>query len=163
MTEIEEKMQLIEKLGILLEEDIKLSPIAARIYALLIVSDYDGLTFEEIRSFIDISKSSMSININLLLQLDYISSYTKTGIRKRYFKLAKYSALVSLNAHNQEIATEIQLITQINNFNKKYHPQKYNNELSLGEILNDYLNKKQRLVQETIKKINDFSSNEQQN
>lgn len=158
MTELEEQIQLIEELGVLVEESIKLSPLASRIYSLLILSSNDGLTFEEIRTIVDASKSSISVNINLLLQLDYITFYTKTGNRKRYFKLAKYFSLVTLNADFHDISNEIDLIRKINNYNSKYHIDKYTNEISLGEILQDYLIQKQNLVQETIKKINDFNS-----
>ena len=162
MTEIEEQMQLVEELGMLLEKNIKLSPLASRIYSLLILSSSEGLTFEEIRILIQASKSSISVNINVLLQLDYINYYTKTGNRKRYFRLAKYSSLVSLNSHCQDISDEIQLIVTINIYNKKYHLQKYTDEVSLGEILHEYLIKKQNLVEETIKKILVFSDLEKQ-
>ena len=37
MTELEEQIQLIEELGVLVEESIKLSPLASRIYSLLIL------------------------------------------------------------------------------------------------------------------------------
>ena len=158
MTEFEEQIQLIEELGLQLEETIKLSPLASRIYSLLILSSNDGLTFEEIRSIVPASKSSISVNINLLLQLDYISFYTKTGNRKRYFRLAKYFSLVTLKSDFEDISNEVLLIDKINNYNNKYHIEKYSYEISLGNILQDYLVKKQNLIQETIKKINDFST-----
>ena len=44
-----EQARLIEKLGLEIEERMTLSPLASRIYALLILSPYDGLTFEEIK------------------------------------------------------------------------------------------------------------------
>ena len=158
MTEFEEQIQLIEELGLLIEDSINLSPLASRIYSLLILSSNEGLTFEEIRAIVPASKSSISVNINVLLQLDYIAFYTKTGNRKRYFRLAKYFSLVTLNADFQEISNEVQIIEKINNYNNKFHSEKFTNQISLGEVLQDYLLKKQNLIQETIKKINDFSA-----
>lgn len=160
MTGIEEQMQLVEKIGVRLEESLKLSPLASRIYALLILSNYEGLTFEEIRNFIQASKSSMSININVLLQLDYISFYTKTGNRKRYFKLAKYSSLVSLQSYLQDINKEMDIINEINNYNEKFHAEKYTNDVSFGNIIQNYLLKKQKLVEETISEILTFRDKE---
>ena len=155
-----EQMQLVEKYGIKLEESLKLSPLAARIYTILILSSDEGLTFDEIKTIIKASKSSISININVLLQLDYINFYTKTGDRKRYFKISKYSSLTTLEYYLQEINKEIELIKEINSYNKKYHLDKYTNDVSLGEIFENYLQKKQKLVEETVKEMIDFRNQE---
>ena len=160
MPKNKEKMQLVEKYGIRLEESLKLSPLAARIYTILILSSDEGLTFDEIKTIIQASKSSISININVLLQLDYINFYTKTGDRKRYFKIAKYSSLASLEYYLQNINKEMELITEINLFNKKYHIEKYTNQISLGDIFENYLQKKQKLVEETISAIKAFRNQE---
>ncbi|MEM8521362.1 MarR family transcriptional regulator [Flavobacterium sp. PL12] len=162
MTESEEQIKLIEELGLQLEDNIKLSPLASRIYSLLILSSNEGLTFEEIQTIVPASKSSISVNVNVLLQLDYISFYTKSGTRKRYFRLAKYFSLVTLNVDLQDISNEVRLIDKINTYNKKYHSAKYTNENSLGDILQDYLIKKQTLIQDTIKKIDDFSATDKE-
>ncbi len=156
----DKQMQLVEKVGISLEESIKLSPLASRIYSLLILSSYDGLTFEEIRLLMQASKSSISVNINLLLKLDYITSYTKPGDRKRYFRLSKYSSLVSLEVYLKDIVKEVELIDEINCFNKEHHVEKYIDEISLGEIFHNYLLNKQQLVEDTIEKIKYFRNKE---
>lgn len=156
MSQQKEQAQLIEKIGIGLEERLKLSPLASRIYSLLILSSYDGLTFEEVREVIQASKSSTSVNINVLIQLGYITYYTKPGNRKRYFKLAKYSSLVSLESYCDIIDKEMDMVNRINAYNKKYYPQKFNNEESLGQIFQDYLVEKQELVARTIAKMKSF-------
>ncbi len=160
MSQRKEQTQLIEEIGIGIEERLKLSPLASRIYALLILSSYDGLTFEEIREIIQASKSSISVNINLLTQLDYLTFYTKPGDRKRYFKLAKYSSLLSLEIYHQAIFKEMKMIVEINAYNKKYHPEKFTNEKSLGNIFQEYLSEKQQLVDRTIKKMKYFQKGE---
>ena len=160
MSQNNEQMQLVEKIGVSLEESLKLSPLAARIYTLLILSSNEGLTFDEIKTLIQASKSSISININVLLQLDFINFYTKTGDRKRYFRIAKYSSLTSLEYYLQDINKEMDLVVEINNYNKKYHIDKYTNEISLGEIFQNYLIKKQKLVEETIAEMIAFRNQE---
>ena len=54
----EEKKQLIEDLGLNMEEQLRISPLAARIYALLVLSPEDGLMFDQIQDIIHASKSS---------------------------------------------------------------------------------------------------------
>lgn len=160
MSQKEEQEQLIEKIGLGIEERLNLSPLASRIYALLVLSSYDGLTFEEIREVIQASKSSTSVNINVLTQLDYVTFYTKPGDRKRYFKLAKYSSLISLEAYLQAIDNEMEILGNINAYNKKYFPEKFTNEQSLGDIFQNYLEEKQHLVVRTIEKMKSFRKSE---
>ncbi|WP_194852293.1 GbsR/MarR family transcriptional regulator [Nonlabens antarcticus] len=162
MTENNEKLQLVEEIGVGIEERLKLSPLASRIYALLILSSYDGITFDEIKEAIQASKSSTSVNINVLHQLDYISFYTKPGDRKRYFRLAKYSQIQSLEMYVQDIDKEMSMIKRINAYNKKYHKEKFNNEESVGKIFQQYLIDKQKLVEATVLKMKRFRESELQ-
>ena len=148
-----EQARLVEKLGLEIEERMSLSPLSARIYALLILSPYDGLTFEEIKEVIQASKSSTSVNINVLVQLDYIKFYTKPGDRKRYFQISKYSALVSLENYQADVTKEIEIITTINNFNKINHPEKFSSEKILGDIFEEYLEEKKQLIERTISRM----------
>lgn len=155
-----EQLQLIEDIGVGIEESLRLSPLASRIYALLILSSYNGVTFDEIKEIIKASKSSISVNINLLIQLGYIKFNTKSGDRKRYFKIAKYSSLHSLEIYLDDIENEKLMLKRINNFNKKHHQEKYIKEESLGEVFQEYLIKKENLVKQTIKKMQQFRSKE---
>jgi DNA-binding transcriptional regulator GbsR (MarR family) len=152
----EEQKILIENIGVSIENRLRLSPLASRIYALLILSSYEGITFDEIREGIKASKSSISVNINVLIQLGYISFLTKSGDRKRYFKIAKYSTIISLEIYLHEIDSERLMLEKINTFNKKHHPEKFINEKSLGVIFEEYLLKKEILVAETIQKMTNF-------
>jgi DNA-binding transcriptional regulator GbsR (MarR family) len=77
--------QLIEKVGVFLEKQ-GLSPAAARISALLVISDELELTFEDIYQKLEISKSSASTAINFLVKVQRIEYITKPGDRKRYFR-----------------------------------------------------------------------------
>ena len=156
-----EKRKLIEEIGLRLETRLHIAPLAARIYALLSLSSYEGLTFEEIREIIGSSKSSTSVNLNVLTQLKHIEFYTKPGDRKRYFKIAKYFQLTTLEAHHQSLGNEIKLVEKINNYNKIHYPEKFKDEKSLGDITTDYLKKMQALVSVAIDKINEFQASEE--
>lgn len=148
-----ELKQLVEEIGIRMEERLNISPLAARIYALLSLSSYNGLTFEEIRRAVNTTKSSASVNINVLTQLGYIDYFTKPGDRKRYFKIAKYYQLQSFEMYLESLEKEIEIVEKINTHNRKHHPDKFNNEKSLGDISQDYLKKLQHLIKDTIEKI----------
>lgn len=149
-----EKKELIETLGMNIEALLSITPLAARIYALLTLSSQEGLTFDEIKEIIQASKSSISTNLKVLTQLQYIEYYTKSGVRKRYFKVAKYYQLLSLEKEIQSLETRLNILTKINAFNKTHYPEKFINEISLGEILKNYLEQHKQLLEKTIKEIN---------
>lgn len=160
MSSLEEKQSLIEEIGIRLEKRLQISPLASRIYALLTLSSYDGLTFEEIKDAIGSSKSSTSVNINVLIQLKHIEYYTKSGDRKRYFRVAKYFQLTTLELYYQSLENEFNLVEKINHYNKLHHPEKFTDEKSVGDITQDYLKKMQTLVTTTIDKIKSHKASE---
>jgi len=81
----EKQQELVEKTGILYEKS-GLSPAAARIIALLLISDNTELTFDQIRNTLNLSKSATSNGVNFLLQANQIEYITKMGDRKRYFR-----------------------------------------------------------------------------
>ena len=81
----EEQLQLVEKLGIMLEGP-GVQPAAARILAVLLVSDKLELTFDEIREALNLSKSATSNALNLMAYANKIEYITKPGDRKRYFR-----------------------------------------------------------------------------
>jgi len=76
---------LIEKMGVFHEKN-GMPPTEARIIALLLISDRIELTFDEIRDFLQISKSAASNSLNNLLNAHRIEYITKHGDRKRYFR-----------------------------------------------------------------------------
>ena len=148
-----EKQQLIEEVGLRLESSLNIAPLAARIYALLSVSSSEGLTFDEIREAIGSSKSSTSVNINVLQQLKHIDYYTKPGDRKRYFRIVHYFQLTTLEAQYHALENDIKLIEKIKDFNEIHHPMKFEDELSLGNITISYLKQMQSLITETVSKM----------
>lgn len=82
---INQKKELIEKLGVNLEKLHKMAPVAARIFATLILSKKKGVTFEELVEELNASKSSISTHLESLQTLNKVSYITRPGDRKRYF------------------------------------------------------------------------------
>lgn len=100
------KLRLIEELGVLNEQS-GMQPAAARIMALLMISDKTELTFEEIYETLNISKSAASNSLNFLLSTDRVEYLTQPGERRRYFRCKLQSlkdgvqkSLANLDAFN---------------------------------------------------------------
>lgn len=153
---LENKKILIEEVGVLLQERANLSPLAARIYALLILSSYEGLSFEKIVQLMQASKSSVSSNINVLLQLHYIDFYTKPGDRKRYFKTSQFYIKSTLEQQIHLLEKELNVVQKINHFNKENNPEKFKDEKSLGLLFQGYLENQRNVINEKLKEINEF-------
>lgn len=134
-----EQSELIEEIGLVIEERADLSPLAARIYATLILASEDGLTFDDITEAHGASKSSVSNNLNVLVKLKYAEYYTKSGERKRYFKASKFYVKTAMEKYNELFEKEINVVDKINNFNKKNNPEKFKNEESVGTLYQNYL------------------------
>lgn len=85
------QIELIEKTGIHFEQTMP--PAAARILALLIVSDKEAYGFDEIKDLLKLSKSATSNGLSFLLGLKKVEYYTKSGDRKRYFRWSPRSIM----------------------------------------------------------------------
>ena len=68
-----DRRELIETLGVHLEAEYDLPPLAARIYADLVLTDDTGLTFEACLSNHGASKGSVSTALNLLQKMGIIT------------------------------------------------------------------------------------------
>ncbi|GGA72198.1 hypothetical protein GCM10008015_11060 [Flavobacterium palustre] len=91
-----EREEIIELYGNYFEKLYNISPLAARILGTLIIDGCKtGLTFESLVEKLGASKSSISTNLNLLLKMEKISYFTKSGDRKKYFKPANLSERLS--------------------------------------------------------------------
>lgn len=80
----DKQKELVEAYGVI-QENMGLNPAAARVNALLTVSNKTELSFDEIRETLGLSKSAVSNAINSLLSQEHIGYKTKMGERKRFF------------------------------------------------------------------------------
>ena len=101
-----------------------LSPLSARIFSLLVLSEGDGVTFEKFVERLEASKSSISTNLQLLQSSGRITYCTKPGDRKRYFKIAPDNLLLRLSKKIAIWEKEKDLHLKIYDFKKKYFQKK---------------------------------------
>ena len=154
----ESKNKLIEEVGAFLEERANLSPLAARIYATLILSSYEGLSFNAIVQQMQASKSAVSSNVNVLLQLHYINYYTKPGDRKRYFRTSQFYIENTMKQQMHLIEKELNVVTKINDFNKDYNPEKFEDEKSLGLLFQEHLENQKKTINKKLEEIKQFQN-----
>ncbi len=81
------RKKLIEKIGVHIEGKEQLAPLAARILATLILTGKQGITFESLVRELGASKSTISTHLTTLQAANRITYYTKSGDRKKYFRL----------------------------------------------------------------------------
>lgn len=114
----EQKRGLIEELGVHLEGE-QLAPLAARIFATLILSGKKGVTFDELVNDLQAGKSSISTHLDHLQQTNRVKYFTKTGDRKRYFMVDPNLILNIMDEMINKWDTEMQLHTQIRKYKEK--------------------------------------------
>ncbi|SDL64256.1 GbsR/MarR family transcriptional regulator [Kriegella aquimaris] len=155
MNKEESKQILIEELGIHFENEYSLPPLAARIFANLVITDEVGLTFDDCLTKRGASKSSISTSLNLLLQLGMITYFTKSGDRRRYFKIADKSTffIKKLEQALKKAANESKMIQKVTSYNQKYNPEKYISNKEKTETYMGCLNKNEKTYQETIEAL----------
>jgi HTH-type transcriptional regulator, glycine betaine synthesis regulator len=152
----EEKSRLIEEIGVSFQDKHHFTPLAARIYAIMILSRGEGFTFEELTFLTEASKSSVSTNLNLLVHLKYVEFFTKSGDRRRYFRSTRNYLRLTLQEHMNKVEEELQLVGKINSYNCEHHPRKYRKNESLGQIYQDFLISQRENIKSTIIKVSDF-------
>lgn len=155
MSKEEQKKILIEELGIHLENQHDIPPLAARIYASLIVTDREGLSFDQCQMSRCASKSSISTAINLLLKLGLISYFTKPGDRKRYFRTNTASGfyIKKLEEKLKTIELENKVISKIRIYNATYNPEKYKMNKEWGDIYYNFIIECENLLAKTLKDL----------
>lgn len=148
------KDELIETLGVHLEVENNLPPLAARIYAILVLTNEDGLTFDDCLEKRGASKSSVSTSLNLLLNMNIVTYFTKPGDRRRYFTLAERKTffLSKLEESLKRIEKEKEIFALVQNYFKTNNPKKYEESKAKTSIYLDYITKHEALLKEQIEK-----------
>ena len=115
-----EKEEIIELFGVHFEKHHNMPPLAARIFATIILNTREkDLTFEELVCITGASKSSVSTNVNLLLDTNKITYYTVCGERKKFFKPTSLSERIK--NHLQIVKSEQNIIKRIKAYETKYN------------------------------------------
>jgi len=147
--------ELIEVLGVHLEAEHKLPPLAARIYGMLILAQPDGLTFEDCLDRLGASKSSVSTSLNLLLSMGIISYFTKHGDRRRHFSSTKEKNyfLTKLKENLKRLEAEKNIITLLVDHFSNNNPKKLEKGAAKIDLYLNYINLNRELLEDSITKL----------
>lgn len=116
--------KLTEELGVYFEQNKMLSPLSARIFAMLILTEKEGLNFDELIEELDSCKSSVSTNLQVLQTQGRVVYFTKPGNRKRYFKVAPNDIFVQLDKKIEQWEKEKNIHLKVYDFKKKLYEKK---------------------------------------
>ena len=152
----EHKKKLIEELGLYFEKRHNLPPLAARIYAIMVLSSIEGFSFEQLMEITQASKSSVSTNLNLLLQLKYLEYYTRPGERKRYFRSSGSFLQNMLRERYETVNSDLELTQKIIDFNQENNPENYSKKGYIGNIFHAFLEQEKLNIEQTLQRIRDF-------
>ncbi len=150
----EHRENLVEKLGVFLEQKDQMAPLAARIVATLILTGKKGCTFDDLVTSLQASKSTISTHLNSLQQVERITYYTICGDRKKYFVTNPKSLLINLDERLKTWEKERLLHIEVMNYKSEYntlHCQEPGEVFDL-EFHIDYINYLEQ-AQDSIKKI----------
>jgi DNA-binding transcriptional regulator GbsR (MarR family) len=136
-----EKMALVEKLGVHLENREQLAPVAARILSYIILTGKKGTTFEDMVTILCASKSTISTHLNHLQDLKKIVYFTKTGDRKKYFIINKDMIVQHIDNMINEWQEVRELHLEIKSYKETINTLKLENDDEKFELSfhNDYI------------------------
>ncbi|PQJ76824.1 GbsR/MarR family transcriptional regulator [Polaribacter glomeratus] len=136
-----EKMALVEKLGVHLENREQLAPVAARILSYIILTGKKGTTFDDMVTILCASKSTISTHLNHLQDLKKIQYFTKTGDRKKYFVINKDTIIQHVDKMINDWKEVRELHLEIKNYKDHQNHQKIENKEEKFDLNfhNDYI------------------------
>ena len=144
-----ENNQLIEDLASVLISDHQLTPLGAKIYALLIIADDELYTFDDIVDLTKASKSSVSNQLNELLDRNKIIFETKVDSRKRFFKTNQNYINEMLRKEHEHADQHITILNKLID---------HKDENEMAKILKEYYQHTACNIESTLEKINQIQN-----
>ncbi len=83
-----ERATLVEEIGHMLEHSKGVPRMAGRIFAVLLTSEKEHLSADEIADYLHASRGSVSTMIRMLVQMSLVKRVSLRGERKRYYQLS---------------------------------------------------------------------------
>ncbi len=116
---IEIDKQIFREMASFYGDFLHLPPLAAKIYAYLIFDfERNGVSFDDFVEVFAASKSSVSSNLNLLLNLKIIKDFNKIDERKRTFVLNEKYMKIRFEEIALKMEKELDILNKLKNFRK---------------------------------------------
>lgn len=150
--------KLIHKYAAHFHENYKMGPLQAQIFSyVLIIGKKQGVTFDDILQYTKASKSSVSININCLLDKKSIFYINKPNDRKKYFLPNKLSSV--LERTEFIIKKDIELLYEMIDYYEEIKVNDNENDfkhINNMRLFKDHLEKIEKSLVETLKKFEKY-------
>lgn len=131
-------------------EAFHLPPLAAKIYAYLIFDfERKGVSFDEFVEIFSASKSSVSSNLNLLLNLNIINDFNKIDERKRFFVMNEKYMKIRFQEIIEKMDRELLILENL----KKFRNTKCEVALQKFDIYTNLFNKNISNIKETLDQL----------
>ena len=131
-------------------EAFHLPPLAAKIYAYLIFDfERKGVSFDEFVEIFSASKSSVSSNLNLLLNLNIINDFNKIDERKRFFVMNEKYMKIRFQEIIEKMERELLILENL----KKFRNTQCEVVLQKFDIYTSLFNKNISIIQETLDQL----------
>lgn len=131
-------------------ETFHLPPLAAKIYSYLIFDfERKGISFDDFVHIFSASKSSVSANLNLLLNAKLIKDFNMINERKRLFVINEDFVNIRFSEIVDKMKQELVILKKLSDFRAsqdKSHQEKF-------EIYTSLLNKNIKNIEATLQKI----------
>lgn len=150
---LDQKHQLIEKLGVYVENEDNMAPLEARIFSTLILTGKSGISFENLVKDLNASKSTICTHLNTLQASGRVTYHTKTGDRKRYFNVTPNRLVLvmneMLNKWNEQYEIHSEIIDYKKQANQEISEESEKLELQFHENYLQFLEE----VSNSVKKL----------
>ncbi len=130
----------------------KLPPLTARIYTLFIFNNCkDGLTFDELVEIFQVSKSSVSTSLNVLIEHNYIEQIKKENERKRYFRTNRNLFLKRLDDVLKRLKNEKEINIKLKEYRKSNCRDLFKQDAF--DVYIDHLSEVTQSIEKTIQNL----------
>jgi len=131
-------------------ETFHLPPLSAKIYAYLIFDfERTGICFDEFVQVFAASKSSVSSNLNLLINARLIKDFNTINERKRFFTVNDDFISIRFTEIVNKMKQELVILDKLHEFRR----QTDDSAAQRFEIYKELLNKNIKNIEETLHKI----------
>jgi len=118
----------VEELGVMLEK-LGRTPVSARVFAYLLISDPPVRTFDDIVSFLSVSKSSVSVALKTLQAESNVLYKTYSGDRKKYFMINTDGWMNNLKESAKNLSAFNVLLEDVVEHRKGFDSKEFNADI----------------------------------
>lgn len=121
-TKTQHTKELVERIGVAVEHT-GFPPAVGRVLGSLLVAEPPHMTFDELRSFLGISKSAVSNALSVLMSREMVDYITLPGDRKRHFCVAAGGMIAQMKRRLQQRSAVPELLREIVRSRSPRHPE----------------------------------------